>query len=262
MNNELRYRRLSPILYNKNFVDKDPLCNYELYLRELINKSKYFLELSKGEKYEAPESEEHGQDDAVSKNYSIDFKLAEATTMIETQKCFSNSVSKLCDGVIVKGDSEKQGESISTILHAALRQIKCIEDIDRIYKTRSIYTKLENRKEGFQEQIILDDLKRFINILKKDKNLLLFMPIVFFLKDNIDNAVGEEMIKEALYSDFNLVFKYRYERCSSKDTFLSCVYMDSLMVLKYENDKLIKVDSVSLEYSPAYNYIVDTYDIK
>lgn len=260
MNNELKYKRLSPIAYNNNFIKEDPLCNYEIYLLELINSSEYFLRISKGEKYSKPESEENGQDDAISTRYSIDFKLAESTTMIETKKVFSSSVNKLCDGVIIRGGSEKQGESIGTVLHGLLRQINSLEDIDNMLEIQSSYTKLEDRKEELQNQIILDDTKRFIKMLSKDKNLLLFMPLIFYMNDDCDKAVAEDCIKEALYNDFGIAFRYRYERYSTKDIFLSCIFMDSLLIFKYENDKLIKVDSVCLECSPTYKYIIDTYD--
>jgi hypothetical protein len=262
MDNKLRYKRLSPILYNKNFIEEDSLCNYEIYMRELLNSSDYFLGLSGGEKYNAPESEEKGQDDATSMKYSIDFKLAESTTMIEMKKVFSSSVHKLCDGVIIQGGAEKQGESIGTVLHGSLRQIKCLEDIDILLESQSSYIKLENRKEELQNQIILDDIKRFIKVISKDKNLLLFMPLNFYLNDNGDNKIGEECIKEALYKDFGILFRYRFERYSSKDTFLSCIFNNSLLIFKYGKDKLCKVDSVCLECSPTFEYLIDTYGLE
>ena len=62
----LKYSCLLPALYISGYVDHEPLCNYEKYLRELINNSEYFLKLSKEIEYEEPESESNGEADAVS----------------------------------------------------------------------------------------------------------------------------------------------------------------------------------------------------
>lgn len=52
--NSLKAKILGPELCIKNFIDNEPLCNYELYLLEFVNSSDFFSKKSDGEKYSRP----------------------------------------------------------------------------------------------------------------------------------------------------------------------------------------------------------------
>lgn len=59
----------------QDYVNDEPECNYERYLTELINHSGLFMQKSKGTAFEWKEHQDHGECDAVSEHYSIDYKL-------------------------------------------------------------------------------------------------------------------------------------------------------------------------------------------
>ena len=47
----------------------------EDYLREMLNESSFFMDKTGGEKFHKPPEEAHGENDAVTENYEIDFKI-------------------------------------------------------------------------------------------------------------------------------------------------------------------------------------------
>lgn len=264
MNNEiikhnLKYSRISPALYISKFVDHEPLCNYETYLRELINNSEYFLNLSKGNEYEEPESESNGESDAISDYYSIDFKLVESTTMIESNRQFSYSISNLGDGVTACGSSNRTGETVCTVLHCALRELVSFDEINEIINSPDCNIKLERRNLQQIDLICKGDIKKYFKILSTNKNLLLYIPCEFMIElELVDDEI--RYIKEALLKDYGLSFEYRRKILSKKDTFLCCIYKNSLLVFKYENNNMIFVDMINLNKSPTYTYLKEKYD--
>ncbi len=78
---ELTVRPMPPSAVISNFVEGFPDSNYEIYLRELVNSSAYFLDKGKSI-YSGPPSEESGQCDAISEEYELDFKLLDSQTKL------------------------------------------------------------------------------------------------------------------------------------------------------------------------------------
>ena len=76
----LRLHLLPSELIVKGFVKGEEQCNYEYYLLELVNQSSFFISLSHGQRYSAPESEAHGECDCISDAYQLDFKLIGGNT--------------------------------------------------------------------------------------------------------------------------------------------------------------------------------------
>lgn len=60
----------------------NPMHDYEGWLRELINCSEAFLRKTGGEPFHAPVEEAHGEADAITERYSIDFKLVAGRSML------------------------------------------------------------------------------------------------------------------------------------------------------------------------------------
>ena len=257
--NELKFKRLSPVFYVTDFVKNEPLCDYEIYLRELLNKSAYFKNLSNGTEYREPESESNGEYDAISQFYSIDFKLVESTTIIEANSQFSYSISNIGSGVTSFGPSAKSGETIGTVLYVALRTIENFEQIDEIIKTHNKYIKLEQRNEHQIESIINVDLNKYFKLLSKDKNILLYLPYEFYVDGIVDDSEMIIYIRDALFNDYGLSFKYRYEKLSDKDTYICCIYKNGLIIYRYDDNNLFYVDRISLDESSTYNYLNKRY---
>ena len=102
----IKYKFLPPATVIKNFVDGEEDCNYEKYLLELLNHSNYFEKKGKGE-YCHPPEESHGECDAISPNYELDFKLLASSSFLQAQSILSLSVSKIDDGIIAYGSCKK-----------------------------------------------------------------------------------------------------------------------------------------------------------
>ncbi|WP_270331605.1 hypothetical protein [Lactococcus lactis] len=96
----IRFKLLPPSTIIKNFVKGEPDCNYEKYLLELLNASKYFRKMSIS-KFCAPVTESNGECDAISENYEIDFKLLASTTRLQASSQLSNRITKMSPGVIL-----------------------------------------------------------------------------------------------------------------------------------------------------------------
>ena len=99
----LQEKMLDAPLIIKGFVDDEPECNYELYLTELINHSRLFMQKSKGEMFRWEEKQAHGECDAVSKNYSIDYKLFATRSSLQGLRETSGSITKIAGGGIAFG---------------------------------------------------------------------------------------------------------------------------------------------------------------
>ena len=87
INKKLRSGLLPAPMIITNYVEGDENCNYEKYLLEIVNASEMFRLLSGGKEYTAPDNEAHGENDANSEEYSLDFKLVESSSYKST---FSN----------------------------------------------------------------------------------------------------------------------------------------------------------------------------
>ena len=75
----------------KNFVNGDSKCNYELYLVEMLNKSKW-MKRQFPEDFRWQEEQSHSECDAYSGNYGIDFKLAAAKSMMQAKSLLSSQI--------------------------------------------------------------------------------------------------------------------------------------------------------------------------
>ena len=79
MNLTMNVKMLPAPLVNKGFVIGESNCNYEIYLRELLNNSPWFCERYPGVFIE-PISESHGENDAINDYYQLDLHLLQFTT--------------------------------------------------------------------------------------------------------------------------------------------------------------------------------------
>lgn len=86
----------APLIISK-YVENKPNCNYEVYMRELLNVSKFFLEKSHQESYTAPDSEEKGQPDCISSSYNLDLKLLLPKTVGIARSAFTESIVQFSD---------------------------------------------------------------------------------------------------------------------------------------------------------------------
>ncbi len=224
----------------KNFVLGEKDCNYEKYLLEFINESKYFLNKSNGELFVSPQKEDNGECDCVSSSYKIDFKLIASKTALQGRSILSMGKQKIYPGIISSIAPKAKNCSISTtLIYAALRDY----DLNMLY---------ELRKKEIKEQGDQNDILQLMCTLETNKNLLLFFPYNFKFKTQYEFDKGVSQIKEAVENDFKAVMKYRFHVSPSYDTYFAFIYDEHIVFMKVDNGDFVIMDSVEISKSLTY----------
>lgn len=237
----MRAKLLPAPLIISGFVHNEPKCNYELYLLELINKSKYFSERYPGG-FEKPSSESHGECDAINKNYQIDFKLLVAKTALMSRSILSPQISKIAEGATIRSLSKvKDGQVSSTRIYAAFRN-QTIEGLFRIRNSASKTSGIDN------------DICTVLETLETKKNILLFFPYEFSFDVPHTEYEAIYSISQGINNDFQAAFRYREKVADGYDTFLLCLYDDIFLVFEVNNQE---VDLCEMLNSSEINTFAD-----
>lgn len=237
LDDSMRISLLPEYLIVHDFVHGVENCNYEKYLIELLNNSKYFLDLGKSEYYH-PKNENNGECDAISDSYSLDFKLAASTSMMQAKSILTPQVFTMGGLIFHSVPKVQNGEVRAVCLHTALRD-----------KSKSeLLTIRQKETNDFVEQ----DIKAFLRVLETDKNILLFYPCIFEFETNYDFDEGVMQIIEGMSHDFSNSIGYRESVIKNKDTYFSCVYKNQMVFLKCNNKSWTYVDCVPLNKSQTY----------
>lgn len=233
-----------------SFVKKDFVenfeTNYEEYLTEFINNSKFVID-NGNKKFRVIKKQSHGECDVTNDQYSIDYKLLIDNKTIENMNYYSENISVYNDGAVGYSASKKSGEYRIYILLNILRTLSK-EDINEI----------ENSKISDLTEI-QKIVKDYINKIKKNKNILYFIPYNLFFKDK---KMDKEMLNCAIHKlneGLKGFLEYRNAHVKNKDTYFSFVSNENMVFLKYEN-KLKLYDIVSLKESKLYLKIQDIND--
>ncbi len=232
---------LLPIMMISKKEVNNVKVNYEDYLIELLNSSLYFKKLTNSENFKAILEQSHGECDAKTSNYQIDFKLLVPTEFMKYKnKSLPNVDYKhLSKGVIYVTDNENS-------LNKEL-QIQASSSFAN-YIANICFTnkeKLINMKND--ETILTCSIK---NILV-DKNILAFIPCFFNKKINCISIVKRL---------FTPLFSLRDD--INKDTYITFLQSDFFYLLKYSNGTYTLVDKVHvIMVQTFYNLYRLTYFI-
>ena len=204
-----------------NYI-KQGLC-YEDYLIDVLNASLFFgQKKSFLEKYRKPASESHGECDAISSTYSIDFKLVvnESVMKARTENRPSVDYSHLSEGLIFTRTNSKN-------IH--IPQDTLLEDIFQLK-----WDDIQN--ETFQNNSIRNILKN----LKKPKNLLLYIPYEY--TEHNENIIF--LLCQILTTIFMELMKYREQTQSEYETYL-CLHVNShFMIFQWMQNSFVFVDKI------------------
>lgn len=204
-----------------NYI-KHGLC-YENYLIDVLNASMFFGQKKPFlEKYRKPTSEAHGECDALSSTYSIDFKLVvdENVMKARTRNRPSVDYSQLSKGLIFTKTNSINIHTPQDIL---------LEDILHL-KPNDI------QNETFQNNSIRSILKN----LKKPKNLLLYLPYEF--KDDKVNIIP--FFSQILTAIFAELMRYREQEQGAYETYI-CLHANSyFMIFQWKQNSFVFVDEI------------------
>lgn len=244
----LREKWFPSELIINGFVSGDDKSNYELYLLELVNASNYMKsKLLRGEYHLEPD-QSHSEPDCRGNGYELDFKICESESLMRAKSIFS--IQPFCVGPGVRIYSSPRVTTKSpnykpidaTILHKALRGYT-VRDLVRISKTEDFVKHTEH------------DIKRFLNNLSTNKNIMLFLPIEFYFEKGYSLEEGCNQIVKLLLVDFGSSMEYRKGICKDKDTFLTFYHKDTFVLLKYIGKRFRVVDYISKDKMPTFCYL-------
>lgn len=245
MDETLTAKLLPAALICKGFINGMPDCDYEIYLREMVNASAYFMEKSNGEGYTAPIEEAHGEWDCISDGYSLDFKLIASETALRARNLFSSGIYKMAEGVTayctpkIEPNNPKYKPIQATRIFAALRSV----DTDALKELRNYNGK---------QQGIETDIKALLETLETQKHILMFFPYEFFTEtDNSLTTVISDVIN-AISQDFISAFQYRKEVASGFDTYFVFIYGRRFILTEVTENGLSFIDTVDEASCPTY----------
>lgn len=211
--------------------------DYEEYLTELINNSCYFMSLTSGTKFKKVLDQSHSEPDVVADNYELDFKLLVNQEFVNAKLKSLPDVdyTNIRSGFICVNDKTANESNLTPsqancLFVQFLQSLALLED-DEI-------TNCGNNKG--------DPLYSTVNMLKKEKNLLVFIPSIA----NITDDQIPRIITTFLASLFSLRDNI------NKDTFVTLLCQDNrFCVLKYENKTFRYIDKVHRILMPSFNDI-------
>lgn len=223
--------------------------NYENYLREYLNVSEWFLMKSSGEKYKKPVSETHGEDDAYTEEYSIDFKRILGESATKDLQMKSERRLKTKSGVIYELGGMSQQPDNAREIRQALREYGP-EDLDLLSNT------LREEASSRMEQ----DIIAYLHVVGREKNLMLYDPVVFYLEGACREAEAVDRITEALQMDFQDSLDFRRRKAQSYDTYVSFFFEKDLMILQYTEKGFVLADRIPAKLSPTFCSIASFYE--
>ena len=223
-----------------------PLFNYEDWMRELVNLSVSFMRKTRGELFAAPDKEDDGEPDAIASNYSIDFKLIHAESMMRAVR--ETAAHKMVvDGSVFTCTGRSKGEERGVRLYVVLRHHD-VEALRALWKTNP-------------RQVSSDapdhDVAVFLKTLKKKKNLLLFYPSLMYAEEG--SEVSFEDASDAIYSDYKLALDLRREYLPRFETYLAYIMEGQLEIVEVFDFGWRHFDRVPVKRSELFMEICDYY---
>lgn len=223
--------------------------SYEDYLREMLNCSGWFMEKTHGEEFRKPDSEAHGENDALSNVYELDFKCILSSSIQRARDATSPQISVNKDKTTVyfRG-SKKQGKFEGHKLHAILKNLTFDE-----------FEQFANEKAKIKEMTDRDkDLSYLSKTVNKKKNLFLYYPALLSFPQNDGDVFNAA---DTIYNSYEIVFRYRRKRLTEFDTYLAFYYEGDLCILNCKEEEPELIDRINpLKTSNTFMQLYQIHD--
>ena len=224
--------------------------NYENYLRELINLSSWFMKKTGGEKFRKPESESHGENDAITEEYGIDFKRILGESALRSRHFAGTQMVRCTDGVVYEFKGKTRKPETLVKVHEALRHLDLAE-----------LKKIGARSRASADTELEKDIIAYLHVVSREKNLLLYYPAVFDVPDpgNMEDPEIVQTLADSVYQDYISSLTYRREIAPDYETYICLIYAGDLLILQYAVDHLFIVDRIPAMDSPTFHRIAGYY---
>ena len=238
---KLMFKNLGTSFIKKDFI-KNYKSNYEEYLTELINNSKFVSDYG-NEKFNRIKDQSKGQADIKNSEYELDYKLLIDSQTVRNLKYYSEKITIDKNGKRTFSASEKEGSWRRYFLTNIMKNFD-VNDFHRIENESS---------SNLSEFEIL--VKNYLDKLSVNKNILYYLPYNFsFENTQMDESAYMEIAKR-FTKDLRGALDYRYEH-TKKDTYLCFLSENNMVFLKYVDEFEI-YDVVNVGHSPKYMELED-----
>lgn len=199
---------LTPKYFSLNCKFIVPGMTYEDYLIEVLNSSQYFKnKIPFFEQYKLSKEESNGENDVISSQYCIDFKLLvdEETMNIMNKNKPEVDYSKMNQGFVFVKTKENPTPLPSSNILLDLADVKT---------------------ENIQSGMVSSTIKNLLKNLKKDKNLFFYYPYEFSSKVDISPNLFESILNISLSTLMN----YRENEQPNRDTYV-CIKANKFFLI-------------------------------
>lgn len=237
---KINYRILKIPFMKKDFIENYN-SNYEIYLNEFVNNSKFVTD--KGNfKFKLTECQSNNEPDATNGIYNIEYKLFIDTETLLNKNWYSQNITIYTNGVRAYGISKKQGKY--TIVN-----LKCL--ISKY--SLNDFNMLKNKQNPNKEEA---KVKRFLEKLEIDKNIMFLIPNIYYYDGQKVTDESLEFIINKFSTDFYSSIKYR-KQYANKDTYIAFFIEDYIIFTKEINLKLFLYDKVKMNSSHTFKELND-----
>lgn len=209
---------------------------YESILCECINRSEKMREIGGGE-FARITDQRHGQNDAETNKYSLDFKLMVSSSLAELQSVSSEKVYEPIKGVRMISGGKQTSQRVVLLLNAC-------RNINR--------EKLDDCKK-MNDAASKEVVRFYEKTLKKPKNLFIFLPAyVSSVNQELPIPGQYNAIQKDLSDTLGYIFDYRQEHQPKYDTYFSYVVnipsikRFDIVITKFTTEGLLELDRVDM----------------
>lgn len=216
-------------MINCKFIGKG--LSYENYLIEILNWSKFFRSKTKTySEYKSPKSESHGESDAISDNYEIDFKVLINEELMNALIKNSPTVDKryVSKGIIIVNDNPNP---------SPIPRKNIICDIMDI-------TEEDIKQKSFK----CETAEHFIKNIEKEKNLFLYYPYEF----QGDTLYHVNTFARLFTQVFKISLEYRCQKQPTKETYLCIKVNENFLIFEWVGNEFVVRDMVNEALCPTY----------
>ena len=242
----LQEKMLDAPLIIHGFVNDEPKCNYERYMTELLNCSAFFMNKTGGEKLCWNEKQDHGECDATTSIYSIDYKLLTTNSSLQAKRETRGSITKIGDGCIAFGIGRlPAGEKFTYIRTVAALRSYSLEELEMISA---------GSKDNVEKNVSM-----ILKNVRTKKNLLLFYPYIMSFSEPHTFRDGCKSIENAFNEDLNQIRLYRELNAPGFETYICTIYENKLLIFENEGKQWALQDSVDMMTSEIYKDLYYSY---
>lgn len=228
------------------FVNDEPKCNYERYMTELLNCSTFFMDKTMGDKFCWSQKQDHGECDATTTFYSIDYKLLATNSSLQAKRETSGSITKIREGAIAFGIGRLPvGEKFTYVRTVSVLREYSLEGLESI--------------SDDSKNIIEKNISVILKNVRTKKNLLLFYPYIMSFSEPHTFTNGCKSIENAFNEDLSQIRLYRERHAPNFETYICTIYEEKLLIFEDDGKQWVLKDSVDIMSSETYKYLYYSY---